>query len=140
MDWEYMDVMPNFNCKFSPKNEPNYRNNFQSTALTFANFYENEKAKFECSYLKFRKGRQYGLADMKGRVILEPKYDNIRQSFNGIFEVKIGKKWGVVNEKGEILLNPLYFSVKFTGLPRSEERRVGKECDIPCRSRWSPYH
>ena len=26
------------------------------------------------------------------------------------------------------------------GVKRSEERRVGKECDIPCRSRWSPYH
>ena len=25
-------------------------------------------------------------------------------------------------------------------IQRSEERRVGKECDIPCRSRWSPYH
>src|SRR5881396_2694384 len=25
-------------------------------------------------------------------------------------------------------------------LPRSEERRVGKECFVPCRSRWSPYH
>ena len=24
--------------------------------------------------------------------------------------------------------------------PRSEERRVGKECSLPCRSRWSPYH
>ena len=24
--------------------------------------------------------------------------------------------------------------------PRSEERRVGKECRIGCRSRWSPYH
>src|SRR3546814_12431717 len=23
---------------------------------------------------------------------------------------------------------------------RSEERRVGKECVITCRSRWSPYH
>ena len=23
---------------------------------------------------------------------------------------------------------------------RSEERRVGKECGIACRSRWSPYH
>ena len=23
---------------------------------------------------------------------------------------------------------------------RSEERRVGKECIPPCRSRWSPYH
>src|SRR3546814_11334466 len=25
-------------------------------------------------------------------------------------------------------------------LPRSEERRVGKECVRTCRSRWSPYH
>src|SRR3546814_4790061 len=27
-----------------------------------------------------------------------------------------------------------------TGLKRSEERRVGKECVSTCRSRWSPYH
>src|SRR3546814_9038081 len=26
------------------------------------------------------------------------------------------------------------------GCPRSEERRVGKECVSTCRSRWSPYH
>ena len=26
------------------------------------------------------------------------------------------------------------------GDPRSEERRVGKECLRLCRSRWSPYH
>ena len=26
------------------------------------------------------------------------------------------------------------------GSPRSEERRVGKECLRLCRSRWSPYH
>ena len=25
-------------------------------------------------------------------------------------------------------------------LSRSEERRVGKECNLSCRSRWSPYH
>src|SRR3546814_13455973 len=25
-------------------------------------------------------------------------------------------------------------------LPRSEERRVGKECVSTCQSRWSPYH
>src|SRR3546814_20978961 len=24
--------------------------------------------------------------------------------------------------------------------PRSEERRVGKECVSTCRSRWEPYH
>src|SRR3546814_12218711 len=27
-----------------------------------------------------------------------------------------------------------------TRAPRSEERRVGKECVSTCRSRWSPYH
>src|SRR3546814_14053590 len=26
----------------------------------------------------------------------------------------------------------------FRGVPRSEERRVGKECVSTCRSRWSP--
>ena len=25
-------------------------------------------------------------------------------------------------------------------LTRAEERRVGKECELKCRSRWSPYH
>ena len=34
-----------------------------------------------------------------------------------------------------------YMAVHIKGkIIRSEERRVGKECDIPCRSRWSPYH
>ena len=27
-----------------------------------------------------------------------------------------------------------------TSKGRSEERRVGKECTVLCRSRWSPYH
>ena len=30
--------------------------------------------------------------------------------------------------------------IKLAGADRSEERRVGKECIPPCRSRWSPYH
>ena len=29
---------------------------------------------------------------------------------------------------------------RFKRVFRSEERRVGKECVQPCRSRWSPYH
>ena len=31
-------------------------------------------------------------------------------------------------------------SAEQAGAGRSEERRVGKECYQPCRSRWSPYH
>ena len=36
--------------------------------------------------------------------------------------------------------NVLLFLHADTWLPRSEERRVGKECPSLCRSRWSPYH
>ena len=38
---------------------------------------------------------------------------------------------------------PLGFPYHTALIPRnkrSEERRVGKECSEPCRSRWSPYH
>ena len=31
-------------------------------------------------------------------------------------------------------------AVQRQAIARSEERRVGKECIPPCRSRWSPYH
>ena len=32
------------------------------------------------------------------------------------------------------------FLVASERLEKSEERRVGKECEDLCRSRWSPYH
>src|SRR3546814_20524908 len=34
---------------------------------------------------------------------------------------------------------PIFHTVSYA-IGRSEERRVGKECVSPCRSRWSPYH
>ena len=50
-----------------------------------------------------------------------------------------------VPEVYEVLLNPVItaknkYSVIEQIFPRSEERRVGKECLRLCRSRWSPYH
>ena len=32
------------------------------------------------------------------------------------------------------------FASLLNSVGRSEERRVGKECGVMCRSRWSPYH
>ena len=37
-------------------------------------------------------------------------------------------------------LVPYTLLVMLSNYSRSEERRVGKECSEPCRSRWSPYH
>src|SRR3546814_5057776 len=34
----------------------------------------------------------------------------------------------------------LFEVCRLRNVPRSEERRGGKECGSTCRSRWSPYH
>ena len=39
-----------------------------------------------------------------------------------------------------VLMVDLIAVLEHGRLVRSEERRVGKECRMPCRSRWSPYH
>ena len=41
-------------------------------------------------------------------------------------------------EHSHILAADLRYAARL--FARSEERRVGKECTIQCRSRWSPYH
>src|SRR3546814_10241455 len=50
----------------------------------------------------------------------------------------------VSEESGGIALgrleSALIMEAMAYGCPRSEERRVGKECVSTCRSRWSPYH
>src|SRR3546814_14665662 len=49
----------------------------------------------------------------------------------GIAAVLLAGAWFAFSGAG-MLLSVVY--------PRSEERRVGKECVSTCRSRWSPYH
>ena len=39
-----------------------------------------------------------------------------------------------------VLISPHAFGNLRQDNIRSEERRVGKECGLLCRSRWSPYH
>ena len=45
-----------------------------------------------------------------------------------------------IPEKNTIALMPTSIGGQKVNYIRSEERRVGKECSLPCRSRWSPYH
>ena len=62
---------------------------------------------------------------------------NVRITHNGNQIVN-----GVFGMGGQgTLYGTLYkHSNDYAILSRSEERRVGKECRIGCRSRWSPYH
>ena len=52
----------------------------------------------------------------------------------------IGKIMGELQNKDGLKGQELKVFQDITIVSRSEERRVGKECRIGCRSRWSPYH
>src|SRR3546814_17774259 len=49
-----------------------------------------------------------------------------------------------LEQGGVMVLDPLeactHVGLERSGVDRSEERRVGKECGSTCRSRWWPYH
>ena len=46
----------------------------------------------------------------------------------------------VASTRSLLMLPGAELTKRCTRRRRSEERRVGKECSLPCRSRWSPYH
>ena len=49
-------------------------------------------------------------------------------------------KWVLANRAYTPWYLVRYWRLLKFKLARSEERRVGKECSLTCRSRWSPYH
>ena len=63
------------------------------------------------------------------------------------FEIEEGEVFGLLGPNGagktttiEILEGYRTRDSGEVDVFRSEERRVGKECSVTCRSRWSPYH
>ena len=65
-----------------------------------------------------------------------------REAFDGLLEDGAGFAGFAAGEIGQVPSDPDIAAIPDleTSTPRSEERRVGKECHVVCRSRWSPYH
>ena len=64
------------------------------------------------------------------------------------FRLEVGAEKQIIAVEGqaaqvntsEFKLEGIITRSQVENMPRSEERRVGKECTVLCRSRWSPYH
>ena len=65
---------------------------------------------FEKSVLKYREDNKWGLIDLKGNIILQPKYDSIEGLRNKEGELLICEdgKYGVINTKGAELIKAEY--------------------------------
>ena len=76
----------------------------------------------------------------------ESRFTVVRFTGRGAPDARFGTGGKVVtpplgywDEASSVALQP-DGKVVVAGSVRSEERRVGKECSLLCRSRWSPYH
>ena len=54
------------------------------------------------------KGMKWGLADVRGRIIVDSKYDNLYFAHNGRIAVCIDKKWGYIDYKGKEIIPMIY--------------------------------
>ena len=66
-------------------------------------------------------------------------FDETDQSNVQKYTVEYTEKTFKETESAKDVIIP-WLTQKYYTCDRSEERRVGKECRIGCRSRWSPYH
>jgi hypothetical protein len=126
LQYEFLELLTESNVGDETRNS---FNRLYNRANTIDDFYDLEgmneierikKKDTEINELQFkcRQGKKYGVINGKGGVIIEPKYDNIRKNFNGLYEVQIGEKWGIVNQKGDVIVKPNYYSVDFTYTPQ----------------------
>ena len=84
-------------------------------------------------FFSSKEGKLTSLAEYKARMPVEQKYIYYACGEDAGQLAKLPQAERIRDKGYEILY--------LTDEPdRSEERRVGKECRIGCRSRWSPYH
>ena len=73
------------------------------------------------------------------RLGIKVKYYQPEDDNDGYCTIFLGRPWIFVSQKCTTARQRFTVAHEL-GHFRSEERRVGKECEDLCRSRWSPYH
>ena len=95
--------------------------------------------RFDRGLQLFNEGDNAGaLAEFKQTYALMP---NPIVLFNiGLVYAAMGRPVDAVDALSAVVDSATLSAEQRERATRSEERRVGKECSLTCRSRWSPYH
>lgn len=71
---------------------------------------------FMNNFLYAKINNNYGVYDINGKVILEPKYSNIKYLNKDTFAVMENNLWGIINTSGKILVKPKFDEIsEFNG-------------------------
>ncbi len=89
--------------------------------------FESVYGSFDSGYAKVYKNGKWGLCDTTGKIIIEPKFDDIESFREGLAKVKIGDKYGFVDISGKLIIEP-----KFDGVTSFREGLAGVVIDNKC--------
>ncbi len=72
---------------------------------------------YEENVLKVKKDNKYGLIDLKGKLLLEPQYDEITPvvGIKGALKIKQNDKYGIVGDDGSVVVEPKYEDITILG-------------------------
>lgn len=59
-------------------------------------------------YIPFKQGNLWSVADKKGEILFNPKYDETFPSTFNLIKFRQGDKFGFINPKGDVIIKPIY--------------------------------
>lgn len=78
----------------------------------YTEFKGNDYSHSYHDYLRVKKGEKWGLMDMNGTLILQPKYSELYINNDKYISLKDGHKSGIALYSGEIILDPIYADIR----------------------------
>lgn len=74
---------------------------------------ENHQIWYENNVLKVKKDGKYGIINLDGKVIFEPKYDSIKAvpGIENAYQVEVNHLYGIIDSEGNKILEPKYLEI-----------------------------
>lgn len=76
----------------------------------------------------FKSNGKYGCIDKQGRIIIEPKFDDIHCSEDDLIPAEINRKFGFINQTGEIVLEPQFILPRAGGYSKYFSEGLAVAC------------
>ena len=69
---------------------------------------------YQGGYMAFQdETGKWGFVDLKGNVVIEPRFDEAKSFSNGLAGVRVGEQWGFVDTTGTLVIEPQFQDVGY---------------------------
>lgn len=103
-EWDYLEALTIYRSIFDRFMYGTY-----DRLSSDASYYPHSAAQLRC-----RKGNLYGAINLEGKIILNPEYQEVRQCYNNLYEVKVGNEFGILDAQKQFIVPPTHQRIIFT--------------------------